>query len=167
MKLACLTVMAALTLPVAAESSTVQKYKLGDNLAGVTLRKLDGKPVKLTAYAGKTLVLIFQGSFSRTAKGVAREVERRLKPKLSKNVVVVYVHVEPAVAAATFRKEQGLTGETWVDPKAELLIKLGYKSVPAAAIIDAKSVLRYADRSFSRAKLETKVKQITGDQGGG
>lgn len=161
MNRSCLLVsLLAVSAPLTAGPAPVKTYKVGDSMAGVTLQRLNKKPVKLSAYAGKTLVLVFVGSFSRTAKEVAAEVEKRLKPKLPKNVVVVYVHVEPAVAAATFRKEQRLTGETWVDPQARLLVKLGYKSIPAAAVIDSKSILRYAAQSFSRAKLETKVRQI-------
>ena len=160
MKRSCLILLLLVAAPLAAAPAPAKRYKVGDSMAEVTLQRLNKKPVKLSEYAGKTLVLVFLGSFSRRAKDVASEVEKRLKPKLPKNVVVAYVHVEPTVAAATFRKELQLTGETWVDPKAKLLVKLGYKSIPAAVVIDSKSVLRYAAQSFSRAKLETKVKQI-------
>ena len=163
MRLTGLIAALAVTFPASAEKKPETKYKIGDSLSGVKLVKLlDGKPVKLSAYPGKTLAIVFMGSFSKTSKEVAREVEKKLKPKLPKSVVLAYVHVEDRVAAATFRKEQALTGESWVDSKAELLLALGHKSVPAAIVLDGKGRLRYSANSFSRTKLETKIRQTAG-----
>jgi peroxiredoxin len=153
-----------LALPaLAEENAKPPQYRVGDSLAGVELTTLDGKPAKVSAYAGKTVALVFLASFSRTAREVAQEVEKRLKPKLPENAVVAYVHVESPVAAATFRKEQALTGDSLLDPRADLLTKLGHKSVPAVVVLDGKSVVQFSEVSFSRAKLEAKIRQTAGD----
>ncbi|NCO42451.1 MAG: hypothetical protein COZ06_31755 [Armatimonadetes bacterium CG_4_10_14_3_um_filter_66_18] len=164
MRTAGLLAALLLTLPALAEDAAkLPQCQVGDSLAAVELTTLDGKPAKLSAYAGKTVALVFLASFSKIAKEVAQEVEKRLKPRLPGNTVVVYVHVELPVAAATFRKEQSLTGDSLLDAKADLLTKLGHKSVPAVVVLDGKSVIQFSEVSFSRAKLETKLKQAAGD----
>jgi peroxiredoxin len=169
MHVACATLIALLVVSPAAlgaEPAAKAPLRLGDSLAEVSLVNLKGKSAELSAYAGKTVVMIFLGSFSKTAPGVAKEVSKQLFPGLDSKTVLVFVHVEPIASAAKFRTDHKLAGESRVDPKGELLQKLGHRSVPACIILDRQSVLRHSEAGFSRAKLEVKIRQIGGEGSG-
>jgi len=105
-----------------------------------------GRPFKLSEYAGKVVLLIFSG------RGCGRDCVADIYPRLSSlstrwhepglEVLGVIKEVSPSEAPAVFQ-QNGITWRCWCDAKGSLFETWNIRNWPVVYLIDRQGVVRY------------------------
>jgi peroxiredoxin len=129
----------------------VSKLTIGKTAPEITGLDLDGKPLKLSDYRGKVVLLVFSGEWC----GICRSQYpyERLLLELYKNWPFAIVGVESGTreSANALHADQGLAFRAWWDGGAgthasgTIASSWNVLGWPAAYLIDARGVIRFVD----------------------
>ena len=100
--------------------------KVGDQAPDFTLTADDGKPVSLSDFKGKQVVLYFYPKASTPGCTIEACDFRDLRPKFAKqNVVVLGVSADPVKALVNFKTKQELNFPLLSDPDHKMIESYG------------------------------------------
>lgn len=130
----------------------VSQLTIGKTAPEITGLDLDAKPLKLTDYRGKVVLLVFSGDWC----GICRSQYpyERLLLELYKNWPFAIVGVDSGTtreSASKLHADQGLAYRAWWDgggdtrPSGPIASSWNVVGWPAAYLIDASGVIRFVD----------------------
>jgi peroxiredoxin Q/BCP len=100
--------------------------KVGDKAPDFTLTADDGKPVSLSDFAGKQVVLYFYPKASTPGCTIEACDFRDLRPKFAKqDIVVLGVSADPVKALVNFKAKQKLNFPLLSDPDHKMIESYG------------------------------------------
>jgi len=106
---------------------------------------LDGRPMKLSDYRGKVVLLDFWGRYCSGCRALARLERSLVQQYRNRPFVVLAVNTDVRIAdARDAMREEGATWRSWWDPHGEKGYAYhtpGY--IPAIYLIDAEGKLRF------------------------
>ncbi|MFG3054411.1 TlpA family protein disulfide reductase [Kitasatospora sp. NPDC048239] len=130
---------------VSAKGSTISKASAGhrQDAPDISGSTLEGKPVKLSDYRGKVVVLNVWGSWCGPCRAEADDLQRVWDKYKDQDVQFLGINTrDPEIAnAVRFEQEKGVTFPSLYDPAGTQLLKfpkgsLNLQSLPTTLVVD-------------------------------
>ena len=136
---------------------------VGDEVPDVTLQMADGKDAKLSAHDGRTVVLLFYGTWSKKAGDDAAKVDGLRTGREKQALDVIGVARDAKVEdAKKFGDDHKLGFPQAADPKGDLFKRFAEKGLPWVVVIDGKRKLRYTAGGVAEDDLDAALTDLLG-----
>jgi peroxiredoxin len=127
-----------------AEKQNVNLAKIGEPIGDFELLDLDGKPVKLSDYAGKTVLINAWATWCPPCRAEMPALEAYYQQYQQSDFVVLAVNAgEPQSLAADFINAYKYTFPVVLDPEAQTLTKMGVSGFPTSILVDQDGIVNY------------------------
>jgi peroxiredoxin len=130
--------------------------QIGGPAADFQAETPQGKPVSLSEYKGKVVILTFWATWCEPCKKEMPEIEAAYENHKEEGLVVLAVNFgEKADQAEAFAKKMGLTFPIVVDRRANIAERYGVVSLPVTFFIDPNGIIR--ERVFGGTLTEQSI----------
>jgi len=102
------------------------------------VKDLQGQPVRLSDYRGKTTLITFWASWCTVCRDVMPDLEAFYRLHQDDGFVLIGVNAgEGPQEAAQYIAEQGFTFISWSDPAGNAMIRIGARGLPFSILVNA------------------------------
>lgn len=127
-----------------AEGQSVNLAKIGEPIGDFELLDLEGKAVKLSDYAGKTVLINAWATWCPPCRAEMPALEAYYQQYQQSDFVVLAVNAgEPQQLAAEFINSYKYTFPVVLDPEAHTLLEMGITGFPTSILVDKKGIVKY------------------------
>ena len=117
--------------------------QIGKPFSEFSLTNLEGKPVHLSDYKGKTVLINAWATWCPPCKAEMPDLNAYYLAHKDQGFVILAINAgDPAPDAAAFASEKGLSFPVLLDPNSNLLTSLGIDSFPTSILIGTDGVVK-------------------------
>ncbi len=137
-------------------------YGTGEQVDNLTTTDVDGKPVRLSDYQGKVILLNFFASWCAPCNDEAPHLEKDLYQKYKDRgfQVIGIVHEDTPENAKFFRQQHQLTYPLWVKPKGEMKKRLNPSHIPWNILINRRGIVVYSGPALEPEAISKHVRKL-------
>jgi peroxiredoxin len=117
--------------------------QIGKSMEDFSLTDVHGKTVRLSDYAGKTVLINAWATWCPPCKAEMPDLNVYYQTHQDKGFVILAVNAgDPVSDAAAFANQKGLSFPVLVDPNTDFLTSLGINSFPTSILVGPDRVIR-------------------------
>ncbi|GJL62506.1 MAG: hypothetical protein NPIRA04_11600 [Nitrospirales bacterium] len=118
---------------------------IGSSSPPFTLKNMDGKPVSLSDFSGKVILLNFWATWCGPCRVEMPAMEALYREMRTQGLEIVAVSVDAQGTEVTkpFQEAMGLTFPILHDPEYEVGLAYGARTLPISYVIDRKGIIQH------------------------
>ena len=148
-----------------AQAEGVNRARVGEAIGDFELSDLDGNPVRLSDFQGKTILINAWATWCPPCRTEMPALHDFYNTHKENDFVILAVNAgESAALAAEFVDYLGLSFPVVVDPNSETLIDMGISAYPTSILVDGNGIVQYIHVGlFTESQLEKTITPLIGN----